>query len=100
MTETSTVPISRIRKRILDRASVTPRPRTKQLVPLAPPSAPELFPKSDRMKVLELRYGIRIEREIFKGSLNDLVRRFNYEADRSTLSRWRKYIRRYLFGGG
>jgi len=45
------------------------------------------------MKLLELKYHIKIEQVLFCGSLSEVVYRLNGDIDRSTVSRWRKYIR-------
>ena len=80
-------PIIKIREEILDRAGVTPTPHSRHMVSAG--AHKDSFHKTDKMKMLEYRFNIRIEHEIFKGSLNELVKRFNYEVERSTLSKWR-----------
>jgi len=54
---------------------------------------PDIFHKTSTMKLIEYKYHIKIENEIFLGSLMDVVRRFNYDIDKSTVSKWRKYIK-------
>tara|TARA_Y100000310_G_scaffold345865_1_gene471877 strand:+ start:21851 stop:22030 length:180 start_codon:yes stop_codon:yes gene_type:complete len=48
------------------------------------------------MKYLELKYNMAVELTIFNGSLDDIVRLVNYEIDRSTISRWRRHVLRYV----
>ncbi len=54
------------------------------------------FPKTPLMKYVEAKFGILLKLDIYKGSINDVCSRYNWEVDRSTISRWRKIIRRYV----
>ena len=84
-------PTSKIRRKVLKRAGVLPAPYTKRMQTVD--EQPDKFPKTDKMKVLELRYHLKLEDIIFKGSLTDVVKQFGNEVERSTVSKWRKYIR-------
>lgn len=91
---TDRTPITKLRKQILEARGVTPEPKTKRL--LKPEELPDLYPKTPQMKLIELRYKVRLEQVIFKGSLLDICKQFNWEIDKSTVSRWRKHIRHYI----
>lgn len=54
------------------------------------------FPKTGLMKYIEAKYSILLKLDIYRGSLDDICSRYNWEVDRATISRWRKYIRRFL----
>lgn len=54
------------------------------------------FPKTAKMLYIESKFNVRLKLDIYKGSINDVAHRYNWEVDRSTISRWRKVIRRYL----
>ena len=86
--------IGDLRRSILDRIGLVPLPKTKELV--YPVHLPDLFHKTTKMKELEYKYNIKIEKVLFKGSLNDTVKILHYDIDRSTVSKWRKYIRSKL----
>lgn len=95
MPDTDNIAISSLRKRILTRRGVKAvEPGTKRMLQLE--DLPDYFPKTDRMRLLESRYHIRLEMEVFTGSLTDVCRKLNWEVDRSTVSRWRKHILRYV----
>jgi len=83
-----------LRRRILrDRGLLPPQHRKPTD---SPDLLPEEFPMTPRMKYIEVRYEVKVKIDIFKGSLNEVCQRYNWEVDRSTISRWRKYIRRFL----
>jgi len=84
-------PITQLKRQILDRKGVQPAKRTKRM--LTVDEQPDAFRKTSTMKLIEYKYHIKIENEIFLGSLMDVVRRFNYNIDKSTVSKWRKYIK-------
>ena len=86
--------IAKLRRQILKGRGVTPAKHTKQL--LTEDELPDLYTKTPKMKYIELKYHIHLENEIFKGSLFDVSRRFSYEIDRSTVSRWRKHIKVHI----
>jgi hypothetical protein len=87
-------PISHLRKQILKQAGKYPTPRSKKMVIAA--ELPDLFPKTHTMKLLEYEHNIPIEKIIFKGSLNEVVRYIRGRVDRSTISKWRKHIIRFM----
>lgn len=87
-------PIAHLRRQILDRAGVTMQKHTRKLIPIE--NTPDVFPKTPKMKYLETKYKCKIESIIFRWSLDDVVMYFRQEVDRSTISRWRKYVRGYL----
>lgn len=84
-------PITQLKRQILDRKGVQPEKRTKRM--LTVDEQPDTFHKTPTMKLIEYKYHIKIENEIFIGSLMDVVIRFNHDIDRSTVSKWRKYIK-------
>ena len=92
---TDRVPIAELRRRILKDAAVVPAPKTKKLIPEA--DVHDLYPKTPQMKYIETKYHIRLELTIYKGSLTDVVQLFGGEVDRSTISRWRKHISKYVW---
>jgi len=83
--------ITQLKRQILNRSGVQPAKRTKRM--LTVDEQPDTFHKTPTMKLIEYKYHIKIEDEIFIGSLMDTVRRFNYDIDKSTVSKWRKYIK-------
>ena len=87
-------PFSRLRKQILDRKQIALQPHTRKPVPLA--DLPDEYPKSPKMKYLEVKYHCKIEVIIYNRSLSDVVAYFKGEVDRSTVSRWRKHISIHL----
>ena len=54
------------------------------------------FKKSALMLYIETKYNILLKKDIYIGSMNDVCSRYGWEVDRATISRWRKYIRRFL----
>lgn len=93
MTEPRTS-ISKLRRRILDGKGMALTPHKKKPVPVE--DLPDEYPKTDKMKYFERKYRCKIERVITHGSLSDVAAFFHYEVDRSTISRWRKHIFKYL----
>lgn len=92
---TDRTPLTKLRRKILTgRGIATTAPRTKR--PLTEADLPDPYPKSPHMKYLEIKYTTKLELVIFKGSLSDICQRFNWEVDRSTISRWRKHIQSYI----
>lgn len=51
--------------------------------------------KTTAMRLIEIQFHVKLEEVLLSGSLNELVRRFDNQIERSTLSKWRK-----LLGGG
>ncbi len=85
--------LSDLRKQILDSRKVTLPKHTR--VSTTPPP-PDLYPTTTKMKYLAIKYHIELHFSIFTGSLDDAVQLFGYEVDRSTISRWRKHILKYV----
>lgn len=74
-------------------------PRHKKSSPTTALSYDELsvdFHKTPLMHYIEEHFGVTLKVDIYKGSLNEVCSRYNWEVNRSTVSRWRRYIRRYL----
>lgn len=94
MSEIST---AEIRRRIIKEHGLTPH-RIPYYLPEQEPydEAAVDFPKTAKMKYIELRYNILLKTDIYRGSINDVCSRYSWEVDRATISRWRKIIRRYL----
>lgn len=95
MTDLST---REIRRRILKEHGLVPKKSPDYYLPASPPydeSAVD-FSKTGLMKYIESKYNIKLKLDIYRGSINDVCSRYNWEVDRATISRWRKYIRRYL----
>lgn len=96
MTDISTI---KLRHQILkDRGLVPPKPKKIKL-PITQPE--EWIPAEEihllpKMKYIEAKYNVKIKIDIFIGSLNDVCMRYRWEVDRSTISRWRKYMRQFL----
>lgn len=86
--------ISSLRRNILKRKGLSPEPKTKRM--RTEDELPDLYPKSPLMRYLEAKYKVKLEEVIFKGSLLDVRKYFNWEVDRSTISRWRKLIQKYI----
>lgn len=87
-------PIAKLRRQILKSKDVVLEKHTRK--PIKMVDLPDEYPKTSEMKYLESKYNIHLEKVIFIGSLTDVEQRFKGEVDRSTISRWRKHIRKYL----
>lgn len=97
----SEVPIAEIRRRIIKGHGLIPPKAPPYFLPEQPgydESAVD-FPRTDLMKYIESKYNIKLKLDIYRGSINDVCSRYGWEVDRSTISRWRKIIRRYLIDG-
>ncbi|KKL12834.1 hypothetical protein LCGC14_2531810 [marine sediment metagenome] len=94
MTRTS---LAKLRREILKRKGIATEPKTKRLLTQA--ELPDLYPKTSKMRYIELKYKIHLEDVIFLGSLTDVCGYFRWEVDRSTISRWRKHIEEAFYGG-
>ena len=97
MTEVST---AKLRQKILkDRGLVPPKPKKVKL-PITHPeedlTTMENIPLLPKMKYIEVKYNVKVRLDVFKGSINDVCSRYEWEVDRSTISRWRKYLKRFL----
>ena len=94
----SDITTTELRRRILKGHGLVPPKPPEYHLPNATPydeSAVD-FPKTSLMKYIETKYNILLKQDIYKGSINDVSSRYGWEVDRSTISRWRKIIRRYL----
>ncbi len=94
----SEITIKELRRRIIKEHGLTPPKSPPYFLPDAPPydeSAVDIH-KTSLMKYIETKYKISLKLDIYRGSINDTCSRYNWEVDRSTISRWRKIIRRYL----
>ena len=92
------IAIVKLRHQIMkERGLIPPKPKK---VPYPPvyhePWLFEEMPLLPKMKYIEAKYKVKVKVDIFIGSLNDVARRYQWDVDRSTISRWRKYMRRYL----
>ena len=94
------VPINTLRNRILKkRGLVPPKPKKVKLPIEHEPedlTIVENIPLLPKMKYIESKYSVKVKTDVFIGSLNDVARRYKWEVDRSTISRWRKYLKLYL----
>ena len=88
------IPLSKLKRQMLDRKQIALRPYTRKPAPA--PVEPDEFPKPPKMKYLELKYKCKMKLILFSKSLSDCEIFFKNEVDRSTLSRWRKRIEKYL----
>lgn len=98
------IPIARLRQQILKERGLVPPKQKKIKVPVDKPTAEdptttENVPLLPKMKYIEAKYNVKVRIDIFRGSINDVCSRYQWEIDRSTISRWRKYMRRYIIGG-
>lgn len=94
------VPTSKLREQIMRKRGLIP-PKQKRVDAYADQPEEDLtlienVPLLPKMKYIEAKYGVKVRLDIFQGSLNEVVRRYNWEIDRSTVSRWRKYMRQYI----
>jgi hypothetical protein len=87
-------PISHLRKRILQHSGKVPSPKTRKFV--RPAELADSFPKTHSMKLLEYEHNTTIDKIIFKGSLNEVVNFVHNRVDRSTISKWRKHVLKYM----
>lgn len=93
----SQVSSAELRRRILKEHGLIPKKRPFFLPTPEPYDESTVdFPKTPLMLYIEAKYNIRLKLDIYKGSINDVCSRYNWEVDRATISRWRKYIRRFL----
>lgn len=88
------VPSTELRRRILEKSGKSPAPHTRKMRTV-PDLPPDLFPKTTRMKLVESQYSIIIEKVIFTGTIDEVAAK--YSLDRSTVSKWRKYIKEQQF---
>jgi transposase-like protein len=81
--------VDSIRKRILTRRGVEPAKYTRNIKQYFESDAP--FLKTPTMRLLEMKYGVRIEALLLNGTIDELAKKLSI--DRSTVSKWRKRIR-------
>lgn len=96
----SEVPVARLRQQILkERGLIPPKPKKVKLPIIQPEediTTMENVPLLPKMLYIEAKYKVKVKIDIFIGSINDVCSRYGWEIDRSTISRWRKYMRRFL----
>ena len=94
MSEVST---AKLRQQIMkDRGMVPPKPKKIKLPIIKEEEEFIEIPLFPKMLYIQEKYGIKVRLDIFKGSINDVCSRYKWEIDRSTVSRWRKYIRGFI----
>ena len=95
MTEIST---AQLRTQILkERGLIPPKQRKVKAVKHEQDlTIMENIPLLPKMKLIESMFGVKVKEDVFIGSLNDVAMRYRWEVDRSTISRWRKYLKRFL----
>jgi len=81
--------LKKVRNRILERRGVVLEPQTR--TPIEYHDAPTDFKKTTMMRLLEMRYGQRIEKLISGGTIYEAAKRLGIDA--TTVSKWRKRIR-------
>lgn len=85
------MPRDTIRERILkERGLVMTKPghRRRRIYKVTPDT--KSIPKTSKMQLMEMKYGRggRLEDILMTGSLNQIVKKFHNEVDRSTVSKW------------
>ena len=93
------IAIIKLRHQIMKERGLIPPKQGKVKFPIIQPEEwipAEEIPLLPKMKYIEAKYDVKVKTDIFIGSLNDVCMRYQWEVDRSTISRWRKYLRRYL----
>ena len=93
------IAIIKLRYQIMkERGMVPPASRKIDVtnLPIPDPTFFEEIPLLPKMKYIEVKYDVKVKLDVFIGSINDVCSRYNWEIDRSTVSRWRKYLKRFL----
>jgi hypothetical protein len=94
------VTTAKLRQQILKDRGLVPPKQKKVKLPIIQPeedlTTMENIPLIGKMKYIETKYSVKLRIDIFRGSINDVCSRYGWEVDRSTISRWRKYMRRFL----
>ena len=93
------VAIIKLRHQIMKERGLIPPKQKKIKLPLIQPDIDpfaEEIPLLPKMKYIEAKYNVKVKTDVFIGSLNDVCQRYHWDVDRSTISRWRKYLKRYL----
>lgn len=97
MTEVST---AQLRIQIMkERGLIPPKPKKVKVPTNHEPedlTIIENIPLLPKMKYIEAKYNVKVRTDVFIGSINDVCQRYKWEVDRSTISRWRRYLRRFL----
>lgn len=81
--------LKKVRNRILERRGVVLEPQTR--TPIEYYNVPTDFKKTTMMRLLEMRFGQRIERLLATGTIYEAAKRLGIDA--TTVSKWRKRIR-------
>lgn len=79
---------SKIKKRILKQRGVELEKHTRK--PITYDDLPSLYPKTQLMKYVELKFNDRLENIIFDGTIYELEKKLGVDA--TTISKWRKII--------
>jgi|SRR3990167_217438 len=87
-------PITKLKRQLLSRKQVALLPYTRK--PVRAPEPPDEYPKTAQMKYLEVKYHCQLKIVLFSKSLSDAEQFFHSEVDRTTLSRWRARVHKYL----
>ena len=96
------ISITKLRHKIMkERGMLPPKPK-KIKVPVEREeedlTTMENIPLLPKMLYIQEKYKVRVVFDIFVGSLTDVCIRYHWEIDRSTISRWRKYMRQFILG--
>lgn len=84
-------PITQLKKSIMEQRGIAQfEPKTKK--PLRPEQLPTLFNKTIAMQLLELRFNKPIAEIVYDGSIYQVEAKYGIDA--TTVSKWRKLIRR------
>ena len=82
-------PVSEIRKRIQKQRGIDFKPKTKKVVTIEQQPTP--FPKSNLMRLLELRHRKSIEELLYQGgTIYEVAKKLDIDA--TTVSKWRKLM--------
>ena len=84
---------STLRKRILKQRGVELEKHTRRAVSIA--DTPASFPKTNLMKLLEVKFSERIDKLLEGGTIYEVANRLGVDA--STISKWRKIINESFF---
>lgn len=85
-----TIRLGQLKKRILQQRGVELQRHTRK--PILKEEVPSMFVKTPAMRLIEMKFNILIEKDIYIGSLNEVEKRYQYTVERSTISKWRKYF--------
>ena len=79
---------SDIRKRLLKQRGVEFKRLSRKPIPLA--ELPSSYPKSNLMRLIEMKFKAKLEDLIFIGTIYEVEKRLGVDA--TTISKWRKLI--------